>query len=55
MTGMIIIAIGIVGTITIGVISTITIGTICTIGTNEFFPFGFGQCASGRRFYKLIF
>jgi len=38
MRGMIIIAIGIVGTITIGMISTITIGTICTMGTNEFFP-----------------
>jgi len=38
MRGMIIIAIGIVGTITIGMISTITIGTICTMGTNEFLP-----------------
>ncbi len=31
-TGIIIIAIGIMGTITIGMIRTITIGTICTIG-----------------------
>jgi hypothetical protein len=38
MTGMAIIDIGIIGTITIGMIRTIMIGTICTIGTNEFFP-----------------
>ena len=36
MTGMIIIEIGIIGTITIGTIRTITIGTIRTIDTKEF-------------------
>jgi len=37
MTGMITIAIGIIGTITIGMIGTITIGATGTIDTNEFF------------------
>jgi hypothetical protein len=37
MTGMIIIEIGIIGTITIGTIPIITIGAIGTIETKEFF------------------